>query len=169
MPTVYLGIGSNIEPEKNLRAGLAQLRDTLGGIDCSPVYRSTAVGFDGDDFLNLVARCEINLSVAQLSAYLRELEQAFGRPENAKKFSPRKLDVDILLYGQLAGSIDGVELPRREILENAFVLKPLCDLAPELCHPASGKSYRELWQDFKMARQPPDNIGQDIWLTDIQP
>ncbi len=148
MPEVYIGIGSNVERETNIRSGLAALGREFGSIELSPVYCSEAVGFSGDAFLNLVARFSTTLSVSELSQRLRAIERAHGRGEDMPKFSSRSLDLDILLYGDAAGEIDGVLLPREEVLYNAFVLRPLSDLAPEGRHPREGKSYSELWQEL---------------------
>jgi 2-amino-4-hydroxy-6-hydroxymethyldihydropteridine diphosphokinase len=66
----------------------------------------------------------------------------------APKFSPRTLDIDILSYDNLRGNFAGIELPRDEVTYNAFVLRPLSELAPDHCHPVSGKTYRELWAGY---------------------
>ena len=77
--TVYLCLGSNVEPERHFELGLAALRDQFGQVDLSPLHRSAAVGFDGSDFLNAVARIRTTLSVGALKAWLTELENRHGR------------------------------------------------------------------------------------------
>ena len=148
MARVYLGLGSNIERERYITAGLDALEVLFGELDISPVYDSEAVGFDGQPFLNLVVGVNTDLGVAELAKRLRHIEYEHGRPANATRFSPRQLDIDILTYDDLVGVIDGVELPRGEILENAFVLRPLADLVPDLTHPSDGRSYAELWSEL---------------------
>jgi len=151
---VFLGVGSNIERERYLTAGLDALEAMLGALALSPVYDSAAVGFDGQPFLNLVAAVHTGMPLATLAGRLRHIEREFGRPDRAPRFSPRQLDIDILTYGDAVGRIDGVQLPRDEILENAFVLRPLAELAPDAVHPVSGRSYEAHWRDYDHASQP---------------
>ena len=145
---VYLGLGSNLDAERHVAAGFTALRGQFGEVLCSPVYRSPAVGFSGDDFLNAAARIRTDWPVGRLKDWLTELENAHGRDRSQPKFSDRSLDIDILLYGDKAGEVDGLLLPRAEILDYAHVLKPLADIAPELRHPVSGLSFAEHWRRF---------------------
>ena len=148
MARVYLGLGSNIERERYITAGLDALAGLFGEMDISPVYDSEAIGFEGQPFLNLVVGVNTDLTVVDLAKQLRHIEYEHGRPENASRFSSRQLDIDILTYDDLVGVIDGVELPRGEILENAFVLQPLADVAPDVLHPTEDKNYAMLWKEF---------------------
>jgi len=154
MARVFLGIGSNIERERYLVAGLDALVRLFGEPALSPVYDSAAIGFDGQPFLNLVAQVDTELPVAELARTLRHLETAHGRLPDAPRFSPRQLDIDILTYGDAVGDFDGVTLPRGEILENAFVLRPLAELAPDALHPVERRSYAALWREYDAAAQP---------------
>ncbi len=150
MPEVFIGVGSNIDRESNIRSGLGALATEFGELELSPVYCSEAVGFRGDSFLNLVVRFSSELSVAELSQCLRAIEKQHGRRDDVSKFSSRTLDLDILLYGDANGDIDGVVLPRQEVVYNAFVLRPLADLAPNLKHPRLGKTYAALWAELSV-------------------
>jgi len=154
MPQVFLGVGSNIERERYITAGLDALLGLFHELALSSVYDSPAVGFDGQPFLNLVAAVHTELPLAELAARLRHIEVEYGRPANATRFSARHLDIDILTYDDLVGHIDGVQLPRQEILENAFVLCPLAELAPDGLHPRLKRSYRSLWREYDQASQP---------------
>lgn len=148
MTPVFLGIGSNIDRRHHITGGIRALRERFGRVELSPVYRSAAVGFDGRDFYNLACRIETDLSPSELKAWLTELENAHGRRRSLPKFADRTLDIDILLYGDQSGRMDGMELPRAEILRYAHVLKPLADLAGERVHPTVGHTFSELWADF---------------------
>ena len=146
--TVYLGLGSNVNAEHNLKSALHALEQQFGNVELSPVYRSKAVGFSGDDFLNACCRIETDISPGQLKHWLAELENQHGRRRDLPKFADRTLDIDILLYDDLCGEFDGLVLPRDEILKYAHVLRPLADLAGDLSHPASGHSFSEHWRRF---------------------
>jgi 2-amino-4-hydroxy-6-hydroxymethyldihydropteridine diphosphokinase len=148
MSTAYLGLGSNVNAHEHIVAGIAALRHNFSNVCLSPVYQSRAVGFDGDDFLNLVASVETSLEPVELKHYLNDLEDRYGRKRNAAKFSDRTLDVDILLYDDLYIISPVLQIPRPEILTFSHVLKPLADLAPNLVHPASRKTIGEIWQAY---------------------
>ena len=154
MTDIFLGLGSNIEPAQHLRVGLAKLESLLGPLRQSAVYEGAAIGFDGDPFWNLVVGAQTELSVGELQVALRQIEFAHGRPRNATSNSPRTLDIDILTYGELVGKVDGVLLPRPEILKNAFVLRPLAEVAGEAVHPGEGRGFGELWSAYDQASQP---------------
>lgn len=153
MPRVYVGIGSNIQPEANVRAGIGGLRAHFGSLRVSPVYRTAAVGFVADDFYNLVAAFDTELDVHAVVAVLREIEQRRGRARGGARFSSRTLDIDLLLYGEAVVEHPELCLPRPEITRYAFVLRPLADLAPSLRHPLLGVSVAELWAGFDAAEQ----------------
>ncbi len=152
MAFVFVGLGSNIDPQRHLRLAFAALGEQFLHLQLSPVYQCRSIGFNGDDFVNLVASFETSQSVAGLQRSLKNLEAASGRTGRETKWSGRTLDIDILTYDDLAGVIDGVELPRDEILKHAHVLKPLADLAPDRLHPVERESYLSLWQRFSGER-----------------
>ncbi|HSE13208.1 MAG TPA: 2-amino-4-hydroxy-6-hydroxymethyldihydropteridine diphosphokinase, partial [Rudaea sp.] len=99
---VYLSLGSNIEPETNLRAAVAELRARFGEIVVSPTYRYPAVGFEGPDFLNLAVGIDTDLDANALNDWLHALENRHGRRRDVPRYSSRTLDVDIVLYGDRA-------------------------------------------------------------------
>lgn len=149
-----------MQPRENILLVVKILRAHFKQIRCSSVYESEAVGFDGDNFLNLVLATETSDSIEGITAYLKELEDDTGRDRSAPRFSGRTMDIDILTYGELCGCHGGVELPRGEILEHAFVLQPLAELLPDEVHPVAGKCYAELWQNF-------DRPEQKLWPIDF--
>jgi 2-amino-4-hydroxy-6-hydroxymethyldihydropteridine diphosphokinase len=153
MAFVYLGVGSNINREHYIQLALDILAKAFGALTVSSVYRSEAIGFDGDDFYNLVVLIETDQSVAELFKFLRDVEFCHGRPIDATKSSGRTIDLDILSYDDWVGDFEGVQLPRAEILYNAFVLRPLAEIAPQVKHPVDGRTYSELWQNFDKQTQ----------------
>ena len=143
---VYVSLGSNSDREARIFQAVSALRDQFGAIELSPVYDSAAVGFDGSDFLNLVAGVDTSLEVEAVAAMFRVIEDQLGRDRTQPKFASRPIDLDILIYDNLILEVPGIRIPRPEILQNAFVLKPLQDIAPQSLHPVSGQSYAELWR-----------------------
>jgi len=153
MATIYISLGSNINREKNTRAGIAALKQVFGELALSSVYESEAVGFDGDAFYNMVIACEVSMPVFEANQVLRDIEDANGRDRSGPKFSSRTLDLDLLLYDDLILDENGLKLPRGEILKNAFVLWPLAEIAPDLIHPEAGSSYVRLWTEFDKSKE----------------
>jgi 2-amino-4-hydroxy-6-hydroxymethyldihydropteridine diphosphokinase len=149
----FLGLGSNINREKNIAFALQSLWQQFGELQRSAIYESESVGFAGSHFHNLVVKISTSLTLVELSKTLRSIEDAAGRDRSKPKFSPRTLDIDILLYDNCVGDFDGIQLPRDEILKNAFVLLPLSELAPDLLHPVQKKSFAQLWQEFDKSKQ----------------
>ena len=148
MSVVYLGLGSNIDARNNISSGIDALRQAFGRVECSPVYQTAAFGFQGDDFINLAARVETDMSPLELKIFLTGLEDQHGRNRQSPRFSDRTLDIDTLLYDDLYLLSPTLNIPRSEILEAAHVLKPLADLAPDLLHPAARKTMIELWNEY---------------------
>ena len=146
MSFAWLGLGSNVNAEANIRAAIDELRGEFENVCLSPAYSSTSVGFDGDDFINLVARIETGIQPLKLRQYLRDLEDRYGRERDVPKFSDRSLDIDILLYDDLVLLSPLLEIPRPEILKFAHVLKPLADLEPGLVHPIELRSMTGIWE-----------------------
>ena len=154
MARVYVSVGTNIDRERNVASGLAALGREYGGLEQSRIFESQAVGFSGDLFYNLVVAFETAQSPQQVSALLHRIEDAHGRDRQAGKFSNRSLDLDLLLYNDLIVDEPGVTLPRPEILENAFVLRPLAEIAGDRKHPVTGVSFAALWDQFDATSQP---------------
>ena len=154
MAKVYLGLGSNIDPEENLRLGIGELGARFGVLELSNVYRSAAVGFDGDDFLNLVAGLESDASPLQLHTMLTEMHGLAGRRRGESRYSPRTLDIDLLLYDDLVLDEPPIRIPRSDILKYSFVLGPLAEIAPQLRHPETGKLISEHWAEYDKESHP---------------
>lgn len=141
----YLSLGSNVAPERHLRAAIDALRERFGGVIVSPVYRTDAVGFDGPAFLNAAAIVDSDLEPQPLNDWLHALEDAHGRDRSGPRFSDRTLDIDIVLFDdRVLGGEDHLRLPRPE-LKHAFVLRPLADIAPDAVVPGTGRTLAQLW------------------------
>ncbi|MFM6988059.1 MAG: 2-amino-4-hydroxy-6-hydroxymethyldihydropteridine diphosphokinase [Arenimonas sp.] len=140
MAKAYLSLGSNLEPEKHLAAAVQALRETFGDILLSDWVRTTAVGFEGPDFVNGAAVIETDWDVHLLNDWLHALEDAHGRRRDVPRFSSRTLDIDIIFFDDLILKGPGnLQIPRPE-LKHAFVLEPLAQIAPDYIHPETGMS-----------------------------
>lgn len=156
MTQVYLSLGSNIDRHQHILAALDALAAAFHELHISRVYESKSVGFNGSNFFNLVVGIHTELSVQALSELLKKIEDDNGRCRQGPKFSPRTLDIDILTYGDFVGNDNGIELPRAEITQNAFVLLPLAEIVPQQQHPQLQQTYAELWQAY-------DQTSQALW------
>ena len=159
MATIYLGLGSNVEPEMNLSRAVQELRQHYGELDASAVYRSAAIGFEGDDFLNLVVRIQSDETVAKVVEEIERLHDLSGRVRGGNKWVARPLDIDLLLYDDRVIDEPGIRVPRSDVLEYSFVLRPLAELAPELSHPVTGRTMLEHWQEFDATAHPLELVG----------
>ena len=154
MPAVYVAAGSNVAPEEHLGRAVRLLERDFPGVRFSPWYRNRAVGFEGDDFINLVAGFDTELPVHEVVQRLQAIEAACGRARAAPRWAPRSMDLDVLLYGDLVCAEPGLQLPRPDLLKRPYMLGPLAALAPQLVHPTAGRSIGELWRGFDQAAHP---------------
>lgn len=150
MAAVYIGVGSNLEPRRHVRSGVAALAARFGQLRSSPVYASAAVGCDGPEYLNLVVGFDSDEPPETVAEALKAIERAHGRTGECTHCT---LDLDLLLYGSVVLETPTLRLPRPDIDRYAFVLRPLAELAPQARHPLSGKSFAELWAAFPAADQ----------------
>jgi 2-amino-4-hydroxy-6-hydroxymethyldihydropteridine diphosphokinase len=148
MTAVYVAAGSNVEPVAHLRQALQELRDFFPDLKVSPAYRNKSVGFEGEDFVNLVVGFDTVLAPVHVRDLLQRIEAHCGRAADAAKWAPRSMDLDILLYGKLTSTEPGLLIPRPDLLRRAYMLKPMADLAPEVVHPINGQTMQELWSAF---------------------
>lgn len=160
MPEVYVAAGSNVEPELHMQQAVAELAREFPGVRFSSWYRNRAVGFDGDDFINLVAGFDTALPVHALLERLHAIEGRCGRARDAPRWAPRSMDLDVLLYGELVCEEPGLKLPRPDLLRRAYMLGPLAELAPQLRHPTAGVSVGELWRRFDRQAHPLERLSR---------
>lgn len=147
--TVYLAMGSNLgDRAANLQAALDAIASFVQVTATSHLYESPAAYVtDQPSFYNAVCRGKTHLSPEALLAALKETEVALGRVKTIR-YGPRRIDLDILLYDDLHLERTDLVIPHPRMSERAFVLEPLCDLAPDLRHPVLGLTIRTLWQEL---------------------
>ncbi|MBS0613337.1 MAG: 2-amino-4-hydroxy-6-hydroxymethyldihydropteridine diphosphokinase [Proteobacteria bacterium] len=161
MTTVYVAAGSNVDARRNIGRAVAELRAAFPGLRVSPAYQNAAVGFEGDDFINLVVGFETERPLDEVIEELRRIETVCGRPRGAPKWAPRSMDLDILLYGERIGKFPGATLPRPDLLRRPYMLGPLADIAPGFVHPTQHRSIGELWAAF-------DRSGHEMRVVSLE-
>jgi len=154
MAAVFLGLGSNETAEKNLRLAISELRSQYGDLTLSAVYQSTAVGFEGADFLNLVVGLQTADSPLDICIEIELIHNLAGRIRGSDKWESRPLDIDLLLYNDLVQDERPVRVPREDILQFSFVLRPLAEIAPDQAHPVTGRTFLEHWRAFDAESHP---------------
>lgn len=151
--TVYFGLGSNVNREQGLASALDELASLCGHIQCSPVFESLPVGSQKLPFLNAVVKAQTDLSLQDLHAALKQIENKYGRRAAGQTAVP--LDIDILLYADYVGEFADICLPREDLIKYAFVMWPMALLNADGLHPVLQQTYAELWQTH--------NNQQKVW------
>jgi 2-amino-4-hydroxy-6-hydroxymethyldihydropteridine diphosphokinase len=145
---VYLGLGSNLGDRAGLlAAAIAGLRETKGISvrAVSPLYETDPIGPPPQGpYLNAAVQVATTLAPRELLETLLALETRAGRVRSGVRDSPRTLDLDLLLYGDRVVDEPGLVVPHPRLHERAFVLEPLCDLAPDFVHPTRGETLASL-------------------------
>ncbi|KAJ3049583.1 trifunctional dihydropteroate synthetase, partial [Rhizophlyctis rosea] len=144
----FLAFGSNLgDRARNIEEGLARLTsagnvrvdDTSFLYETAPMYKT-----DQPQFLNGVVKVSTSLTPHELLAHLKQIEGAMGRDFNGERFGPRPIDLDILFYDHIELQTENLIIPHPRIKEREFVLRPLCDLAPDMEHPTLFRTNAQL-------------------------
>lgn len=158
MTTVYIALGSNIDPEKNLQACADLLRQQWSDIRFSNVYKSSPqLHEDQDDFLNACATFETEQSPEEIARTIVFLEQKLAK-KTLFEYGPRNIDLDLLLYGDDQGTFTIYNLPftipHKRMHERRFVLAPLCELIdPTKTHPTLNQTWQSLLEQVQEQQQ----------------
>jgi 2-amino-4-hydroxy-6-hydroxymethyldihydropteridine diphosphokinase len=161
--TAYIALGANLgDPEDTLQSAVDALRsiERSNFVSVSPMYRSAPIDCEGPDFVNAVVRIDTGLEPYGLLLHLQDLEMMLGRKRRSgeKRNVPRKVDLDLLLVGDLIVRSAPLTLPHPRMHQRAFVLRPLLDLDPAAIAPALGRLDRYL---DAVAAQRIERIGAD--------
>ena len=148
MHQVFISIGSNIDPLKNIDKVKILLNDLF---ECtfSGLYETVAEGFEGDDFVNCVVGFKTDITPTKLNENLKDIEKNMGRTDGQKGMSNRIIDLDLILYGDLVLNDKNLSLPSDDIEKYSFILEPLVEIAGDIKHPVSKQSFKSLLLELK--------------------
>lgn len=149
MATIYLGLGTNLgDKADNLQRAAEEINRTIGKVtSLSSFYETAPWRFRSDNtFLNAALCLESTLTPEEVLARTQQIERDLGRTHKSANglYSDRPIDIDILLYDDLRLSTPTLTLPHPGLTDRLFVLLPMTEIAPDLIHPVSGLSIREL-------------------------
>ncbi len=145
MTTIYLSLGSNIgNRKKNLEKAVAELnKNNIKEIKISSLYETEPVGPKQRNFYNIAGKFKTNLNPQELLKVLKQTEQKLGRTKTYH-WGPRVIDIDILFYGKQVIKSKNLIIPHKEIINRAFVLVPMKEIASNFVHPTQHKTIKTL-------------------------
>lgn len=155
MALVYFGLGTNLgDKERNLCLAIDKIRERIGRITSqSAFYASEPWGFESaNSFLNAVICAETSIPPLQLMEETQDIEKEIGRNKKSVNgtYSDRVIDIDILLYDNLILSAENLTIPHPLMTERLFVMKPLCEIAPELVIPGTEKTVQSFYDELSL-------------------
>lgn len=146
-------LGSNIDSRANLCRAVRKLAEAVRVAALSPVYESEPVGYAAQDcFLNAAALIETEESVKGLKEILGRIEKELGRIRTANKNAPRTIDLDIVLYNDMVGNVEGRHIPDPDLLHYPHIARPVADILPDFRHPELGIPLREIAEQLPQGR-----------------
>lgn len=151
MTTIYLSLGSNIgNRKKNLEKALIELgQNNIKEIKISSFYETEPVGPKQRNFYNIAGKFKTNLKPQELLKTVKQIEEKLGRTKTYH-WGPRVIDIDILFYGKQIIKSKNLIIPHKEIINRAFVLVPMNEIAPNFVHPIYRKTIRTMYEKLKM-------------------
>ncbi len=157
MAHAFIAVGSNIDPEANVRKAVRSLAAEIRIVGISTVYQTEPEGRpEQPPFYNLVIEIETNLSAHNLKyQLLRRVESNLGRRRTGDKYAPRKIDLDLIVYDDLVLETNDLNIPDPQILDRPFLAIPLSELCPEMILPGIGLSLKQVIARLKPSRMKP--------------
>ena len=143
----YLSLGSNLgDRTNNLKNVINSIENLVGKVNkISKFYENPAIGFDGDNFVNICIELATHLSPNDLLNSLLNIENEYGRKRlKSGEYSSRIIDIDIIFYENLSINQNGLVIPHPRMQSRHFVLIPMCDLNPDFVHPVLGLKISQL-------------------------
>ncbi len=148
MSTIYLALGSNIDPEKNIGEAVELLKEKISDIQCAPFYRTKDFGrTEQPEFINTAIAGTTDLFPRELLVFVKNIEQRLGRQERPH-WGSREIDIDIALYDDLVLNEPDLQIPHAGLHERDVVLQPLIDLDSTLTHPVLRTPIKELLRNI---------------------
>ena len=147
----HVSIGSNIGDRlENIQSSLDLIHSRIASLTgISSIYESESIGFDGDDFYNICASFFSDISPHLVMQQLLEIEKTLGRNRSDEtKYISRIIDIDILLIEDLVIDSEELKVPHPEMCNRRFVMEPLIEIDPNLIHPISKVSLKEIYEAF---------------------
>lgn len=147
LQNIYLSLGSNLGNKfENLQQGIDSIYENVGAVvKISPVYKTPAMGFEGDDFLNCVILVQSMLSPTKILETILSIELKMGRErKQTSEYTSRPIDIDILLIDDLVKESNKLTVPHPEMQNRKFVLQPLADIDAQMEHPVFQKKIIKL-------------------------
>lgn len=148
MNLVYLSIGSNLGDRlSNIQTSISLICEKIGSlVSCSSLYETEPIGFESNFlFYNCCLAVQTTMSAMEILMFTQKFEKEMGRlPSNGKSYESRIIDIDLIFYNKEVINNPNLKIPHPRYSSRAFVLEPLCEIAPDYRDPLTGKTIQEL-------------------------